>query len=184
MKKSAFIIFLSFLFVEALSAENMLVNVSDDDTGTCANGGKKIEVGTDEDGNGALDENNEFGNNEITKTEFVCNGADGTATAISVTENPSECGAAGGFKVTVNGNDFFACNGADGDDTFVTTSTIEVVKAAVKTAGSKLRPVKTTQSLKLNMSATAKKVMPVKTETMFLSKFQKPKKENVRNTAE
>lgn len=138
MKKSAFIIFLSFLFVEALSADNMLVNVSDDDTGTCTNGGKKIEVGTDEDGNGTLDENNDLGHNEITKTEFVCNGENGTATAISVTENPSECGAAGGFKVTVNGNDFFACNGADGDDTFVTTSTFEGSEGGCENGGVKI----------------------------------------------
>ena len=138
MKKSAFIIFLSFFFAATLSAADMLVNVSDDDTGTCTNGGQKIEVGKDEDGNGTLDENNEFGNNEIENTKFVCNGEDGAATAISVTENPDECGAAGGFKVSVNGNDFFACNGADGDDTFVTTSTFEGSEGGCENGGIKI----------------------------------------------
>ncbi|MDP6326209.1 MAG: hypothetical protein QGI36_03870, partial [Candidatus Thalassarchaeaceae archaeon] len=37
----------------------------------CADGGLKIEVGVDDNGNGALD------SNEIDYTEYVCNGADG-----------------------------------------------------------------------------------------------------------
>lgn len=126
MKKSAFIIFLSFLFVEALSAENMLVNVSDDDTGTCANGGKKIEVGTDEDGNGALDENNEFGNNEITKTEFVCNGADGengTSPVVSVAvADVSHCSGIGGIVVTVGDDELPVCNGQAGTNALIKTT--------------------------------------------------------------
>ena len=126
MKKSAFIIFLSFLFVEALSADNMLVNVSDDDTGTCTNGGKKIEVGTDEDGNGALDENNDLGHNEITSTKFVCNGENGengTAPVVSVAvADVSHCSGTGGIVVTVGDDELPVCNGQAGTNALIKTT--------------------------------------------------------------
>ena len=123
-----FFVFVCFLFATTLTAANMLVKVSDD-TETCANGGKKIEVVSDVNGNGQIDFDADgqidTTKDKIEQTEYVCNGENG-ATAISVTEDPTEC-PAGGFKVIVNvngqNNDFFACNGEKGDDAFVETST-------------------------------------------------------------
>lgn len=127
--KKLFFVSVCFLLATTLTAGDMLVNVSDD-TGTCSNGGKKIEVGTDKDGSGQLEENNEFGENEISSIEYVCNGANGTATTISVTENPTLCGTAGGILVTVGLNEFPVCNGEDGKNAFVRTSEATEEEAA------------------------------------------------------
>ncbi|HOW52177.1 MAG TPA: hypothetical protein PLV42_09075 [bacterium] len=49
-----------------------LVNTTDEPAGeNCANGGKKIESGLDDDGDGTLDAG------EIDKTDYICNGEDG-----------------------------------------------------------------------------------------------------------
>ena len=104
MKKSAFIILLSFFFAAALSAADMLVKVSEDES-YCANGGMKIEVGSDTNGNGELD------NGEVVqeKTQYVCNGAtgeNGSQQLISVSEEPADgaCSPTKGIKIEV-GND-------------------------------------------------------------------------------
>jgi len=53
--------------------KNALVAVSDEPAGEhCANGGKKIEAGIDDDADGTLDPE------EIDSVEYVCNGLDGT----------------------------------------------------------------------------------------------------------
>ncbi len=52
--------------------KNALVAVSDEPAGeNCENGGKKIETGIDDDGDGVLDPE------EVDDTEYVCNGTDG-----------------------------------------------------------------------------------------------------------
>ena len=84
--RKLFFIFLSGLFVSALSAADMVVRVSEEDAGSnCANGGMKIEVGTDDNGNEELDDDEVV----AAKTQYVCNGADGsdgTVRLVSVTE--------------------------------------------------------------------------------------------------
>lgn len=105
MKKSAFIIFVSFLFSAALSAADMLVNVSEEPAGgNCANGGVKIEIGEDTSEDGILDQ----GEIDHAKTQYVCNGAagsNGLQQLVSVTDEPagSNC-ETGGIKIEV-GND-------------------------------------------------------------------------------
>lgn len=52
---------------------NSLINVTVEATGSkCANGGFKIDIGTDENQNGTLD------SEEITSSEYMCNGTDGS----------------------------------------------------------------------------------------------------------
>lgn len=137
MKKLLFI-FLSFLSAAALSAADMVVKVSEEEAGdNCANGGMKIEVGTDDNGNTELDPE------EVVpaKTTYVCSGADGsdgTVPLVLVTEEPEDgnCGSAKGVKIEVgldaNGNGTledgevttkrYICNGADGADAVSRTS--------------------------------------------------------------
>ena len=104
-----------------------LVSVTTEPTGTnCANGGNKVNVGPDTNGNGVLDAS------EITSTDYICNGtngANGLNTLVSIVSEPagSNC-ANGGSKVTsgldVNANSVldagevttttYVCNGATG----------------------------------------------------------------------
>ena len=110
MKKSAFIIFFSFLSTAFLSAENILVNLSEEDPGlNCENGGTRIDAVLDKNGNGTFDEGD-----EIKGTQYACNGTDGSAPAISVTDAGENCGAAGGVKITVGTDESYVCNGAAG----------------------------------------------------------------------
>jgi len=119
MKKSAFIVFL-VLFWTALSAADTLVNVSNEPKGTnCENGGVRIDIGEDSDpANGILDEN------EVENSYYVCNGIDGSATAVSITEEApgGACGEAGGIKITAGAVSRYVCNGADGSDALSRTS--------------------------------------------------------------
>lgn len=109
MKKTAFIIVLSFLCAFPLSAKDMLVNVSQEGAGAnCTHGGVKIESGTDDDENGSLEDS------EVTSTNYVC---DGAGPAVSVTEEAAgtNC-AAGGVKVTIGSEQpKYVCNGEKGD---------------------------------------------------------------------
>ena len=106
MKKSAFIIFFSFFFSAALSAADMLVNVSDEPAGTnCEKGGIKIEIGVDDNGNTELDGEEVLSD----KTRYVCNGENGengSQQLVSVSEEPADgaCGSVKGVKIEV-GND-------------------------------------------------------------------------------
>ena len=116
-----------------------LVSVTTEPAGTnCANGGNKVNVGLDTNGNGVLDAS------EITSTDYICsgtngtngtngsngtNGANGLNTLVSIVSEPagSNC-ANGGSKVTsgldVNANSVldagevttttYVCNGATG----------------------------------------------------------------------
>jgi hypothetical protein len=110
MKKSAFIIFLSFLFTAFLSAEDIIINLSEEDPGlNCENGGTRIDAILDKNGNGTFDEGD-----ELKGTQYACNGTDGSAPAISVTDAGENCGAAGGVKITVGTDESYVCNGAAG----------------------------------------------------------------------
>ena len=138
MKKLLFVIFLSFLFTATLSANDLLVRVSEDES-YCENGGMKIEVGVDENGNNELDDNEVIQD----KTQYVCNGADGsngTVQLVSVSEEPAggACGSAKGIKIEVgndaNGNGEldenevvqsktrYVCNGENGNNAVSRTS--------------------------------------------------------------
>ena len=121
MKKSAFIIFLSFLVVEALSAADTLVSVSDADEANCPDGGARIDVGEDANGNGTLDDD-EIDENQV---KYVCNGSNGS-TGISISDAGNMCGEAGGIKITVTGTSpDYVCNGTDGKNALSRTSTEE-----------------------------------------------------------
>ncbi|MBO7125941.1 hypothetical protein J6W78_00155, partial [bacterium] len=116
MKKTTFIVILSFLFAGALSATDTLVNVSTENEGTnCPNGGARIDVGDDDNGNGDLDES------EIESTQYVCNGSNG-ATGVSISDAGTMCGDAGGIKITVGTTSSYVCNGADGQNALSRTS--------------------------------------------------------------
>ncbi len=123
--KKIFAIFSVVLSFSAVCAAGMLVKVTAVDAGEgCDNGGIKIEVGTDDNESGVLDE----GEVDNTKTQFVCNGqdgADGASTTITVTEGAALCGSLGGITVNVGGSEVPVCNGADGSDALVRTSTFE-----------------------------------------------------------
>ncbi len=123
MKKSAFIIFFSFFFSAALSADNMLVRMMNELAGdNCAEGGIKIEIGADVNGDGTL-EDTEVDNGQ---TKYVCNGENGengSAPAVSVAvADGSYCSGAGGIVVTVGGDDLPVCNGQPGANALIKTT--------------------------------------------------------------
>ena len=127
--KKLFFVLASFLFVTTLPAADMLVRVLDvpkDESGPCPNGGVKIEIVVDLNGNGEIDvdADNQVDLNldSVADTKFVCNGADGTATTVSVSQGAESCGTKGGITVTVGLDTFAVCNGANGKDAFVRTS--------------------------------------------------------------
>jgi hypothetical protein len=110
---------------------NALVSVTTEPTGTnCANGGNKVNVGPDTNGNGVLDAS------EITSTDYICSGTNGTNgtngsngtdganglnTLVSIVSEPvgSNCGN-GGSKVT-SGLDSNANNILDAGEVTTTT---------------------------------------------------------------
>ena len=71
----------------------------------CADGGLKIEVGVDGNGNGALD------SNEVSYTEYVCNGADGANgsaspnTMLTSVSTPSRQVCSAGGRIIEQGHD-------------------------------------------------------------------------------
>ncbi|WP_436516188.1 DUF7151 family protein [Ekhidna sp. To15] len=104
----------------------------------CENGGLKIELGLDMNGNGVLD------NDEVVSENYVCNGSDGTdgndgsngadgsssITRVS-TEDPGDNCTNGGLMIEIGMDDvtpdgilqndevdytYYVCNGADGND--------------------------------------------------------------------
>lgn len=121
MKKTTFIIVLSFLFAGVLSAADTLISVSDADETNCPDGGARIDVGEDTNGNGTLDDD-EIDEN---KAEYVCNGSNG-ATGISISDAGTMCGEGGGIKVTVSSSSgsssSYVCNGTDGKNALSRTS--------------------------------------------------------------
>lgn len=105
---------------------NSLVNVSNEPAGdNCDNGGLKVEIGLDTNGNGSLDAD------EILSTSYICNGMDGNSSLTEViTESAGLNCANGGVKVN-SGVDVdkdgvlseseisstaFVCNGVDGNN--------------------------------------------------------------------
>ena len=87
--------------IDGQDGKNTLVNTTTEPAGAnCANGGTKIEVGLDTDGNGVLD-NSEV-NSSLTK--YVCNGSSisGINSLINTTIEPSGINCAnGGIKIEV-----------------------------------------------------------------------------------
>ena len=113
------------------SGLSALVSVTTEPTGTnCANGGSKVSVGLDANGNTSLD------NTEITSSKFICNGAnggsgingtDGYNTLVSIVTDTTTC-LNGGLKITSGldvdkdsvlgtgeaGTPTYVCNGTNG----------------------------------------------------------------------
>ena len=104
---------LSFLFALSLSAVETLISVSDADETNCPDGGARIDVGEDTNGNGTLDDD-EIDEN---KAEYVCNGSNGSDGGILISNEPAggQCGDRGGIKITVGSVYRFVCNGPKGD---------------------------------------------------------------------
>ncbi len=101
-----------------------LISITDEAPGdNCPNGGIKVDVGLDDDGNGILDPD------EVDDTAYVCDGNDAPATLISVSDAGENC-TNGGKKVEVGVDDdksgslapeevddtWYVCNGQDGAD--------------------------------------------------------------------
>ena len=126
--KKLFFVFVCFLFAEVLSADNMLVMVTDEPAGSaeCQNGGKKIEVGTDTDGDNKID--------VVDETKFVCNGADGAngePAGVSIkADDGTYCPGLGGIVVADGINELPVCNGKSGTDAL-----IKATKVAAGTSG-------------------------------------------------
>ncbi len=112
----------------------------------CANGGIKVQVGNDSNANGTLDPE------EVTSTNYVCNGLNGYSTLIDVIqEAPGSTCSNGGVKVRsgldlnndsiLNADEiqsvFTICNGNDGDNSLIKTS-IENPGGNCETGGIKI----------------------------------------------
>jgi hypothetical protein len=115
--------------------QSSLVNVSAEPAGaSCANGGQRIEVGVDDDGDGTLDAA------EVDSTTFVCNGGSGGAGASSLirlnTEPAGTNCPEGGQRIDTGVDDdgdgtldpgevdstSYVCTGADGVKSLVTVT--------------------------------------------------------------
>ncbi len=98
----------------------------------CENGGVRVDVGADSNGNGTLDAS------EITSSSFICNGADGVNSLVTVTSigagNRCENGGTrieSGLDTNGNGNlddsevtaTAFVCNGINGNNSLVKVTT-------------------------------------------------------------
>ncbi|WP_418498635.1 DUF7151 family protein [Flagellimonas sp.] len=107
-----------------LNGGNSLVRTTNESPGiNCSKGGIKIDAGIDLNGNGSLDEE------EITSSDYLCNGEDGDLSLVNITEVPAnlEC-PNGGFLfdsgLDTNGDGILddfeilstrnICNGLDG----------------------------------------------------------------------
>lgn len=120
MKKSVLIVLLVLLVAGVLSAKDIFVNVSNEEPGeNCDNGGARIDLVEDTNESGVLDDGD-----EIKTSQYVCNGADGSGPAVSVTDEPvgGACGNLGGIKVTVGTDDAYVCNGENGKNALSRTS--------------------------------------------------------------
>ncbi len=105
---------------------NSLSTVTAEPAGAnCETGGVRIEVGTDDNGNGSLD------SNEIESTSYICNGIDGTNTLVTVTTEPAGTNCANGGTRIDSGLDAdadgvldaaevaataYVCSGSSGSD--------------------------------------------------------------------
>jgi hypothetical protein len=89
--------------------KSMMTRTTSEPSGeNCTNGGTKIEIGVDDDGDGAL------GDVEIDATVFLCNGADGQGQQATLEEPGENCPNGG---VRLDGGEAgpaYICNGAAG----------------------------------------------------------------------
>ena len=77
-----------------------LVAVTDEPAGVnCANGGKLIETGMDDDNNGVL------GSTEVDSSTYACNGIDGLNALVSVSTEPAGTNCPSGGKLIETGQD-------------------------------------------------------------------------------
>jgi len=111
--------------VDGKDGTSALLSISDEPVGDhCATGGKKLSVGLDVDGSGTLDET------ERLSSSYVCNGATGLNSLVSVTPEPAgEACPAGGTRIAVGvdadhsgtlslgeqGTSQLLCNGVKGE---------------------------------------------------------------------
>jgi len=120
---------------QGASGSNSLINITLENAGNnCENGGLKVETGLDKNANGTLD------NDEVTNTNYVCNGANGNTSLTSVTTEAAGNNCTnGGTKIASgvdeNGNGkldeneisttALVCNGSNGSGslTKITTET-------------------------------------------------------------
>ncbi len=116
---------------QGIPGTNALLRTTAEPVGdNCADGGVKIEVGLDENGNGILDDG------EISATNFVCSGAQGPAgfdTIVRTLPDAPSCGEFGGITVQAGLDDDrdgvlddtevdsadVVCNGEDGINSLV-----------------------------------------------------------------
>ncbi len=116
---------------QGIPGTNALLRTFQEPAGdNCADGGVKVEIGIDDDGDGTLDDG------EITATNFVCNGARGPAgfdTLVRTLPGAPSCGEFGGLTIQSGLDDNrdgvlddtevdateVVCNGEDGIDSLV-----------------------------------------------------------------
>ena len=112
----------------------------------CANGGKRIDSGTDDNDNGVLD------SAEIDDTEYVCNGSDSTALVSTQSEAAGANCKAGGTRVDVGldsdgdgslaaaeiTSTSYVCNGQNGSGGCSTTGTGGAANALLVLLGTML----------------------------------------------
>ncbi|MBU1537941.1 VCBS repeat-containing protein [Myxococcota bacterium] len=102
-----------------------LVTMTSEPAGAnCAEGGQKVEVGLDDDGNGSLD------SSEVESTAYMCQGSNGLTSLVSVTAEPAGSNCVSGGQKIMSGLDddgngvlealevvstVYICHGTDGD---------------------------------------------------------------------
>lgn len=116
------------------TGDQTLVTTTPEPAGSnCADGGLRVDVGVDDNGNGVLDAS------EIDSTSYVCNGTSPAADLIAMTTEPAGANCTyGGQRIDTgadtNGNNTldasevtstaYVCSGAPGQTTLVSTATI------------------------------------------------------------
>ncbi len=129
----------------------------------CPNGGITVQSGIDTNGNGVLDQS------EVTSTQYVCNGASGTAALVATTAEPagSNC-ASGGEMVSAgldtNGNGIldasevtttaYVCNGANGTNGTNGLNTLVAIVNEPAGANCAYGGIKVTSGLDTNANGT------------------------------
>jgi MYXO-CTERM domain-containing protein len=109
---------------DGADGNSTLISIQDEPAGdNCPNGGKMIEVGVDDNGDGTLDAG------EVDETTYVCDGADGDSALVSTTDEPAGDNCENGgtrIDVGIDDNDngtldtdevdqtTYVCNGTDG----------------------------------------------------------------------
>jgi hypothetical protein len=130
---------------------------------TCASGGITVQSGIDSNGNGALD------TAEITSTQYVCNGASGSAALVAMTAETAGANCtSGGEKVSAgldaNGNGTldsgeitttaYVCNGANGTNGTNGLNTLVAIVDEAAGANCTYGGIKVTSGLDTNANTT------------------------------